>query len=115
MRNKFPDLNMGLYRDDGLAEHRRIGGKKMETIRQGLHDLFKEHGLKITINPPNKVIVHFRDVTLNLEKGTFSPYRKPNDHPLHPQGFKPPAQRDQRNAQLHQQTSVRPLKHQRGI
>ena len=31
IRNKFPDLNMCLYRDDGLAEHRRIGGKKMES------------------------------------------------------------------------------------
>ena len=29
------------------------------------------------------MIVHFLDVTLNLEKGTFSPYRKPNDHPIY--------------------------------
>ena len=38
VNNNFPDLDYGLYRDDGLATHRHI-----EEIRQGLHKLFKSH------------------------------------------------------------------------
>ena len=83
IKDKFPMLNFGLYRDDGLAEHRRIGGRELERIRQGLINLFKDHGLRITIDPPNKTIVHFLDVTMNLEKGTYQPYKKPNDKPVY--------------------------------
>ena len=77
----FPELNYGLYRDDGLASHRRLGGRRLEQIRQGLHKLFKKHGLKITIEPPNLTIVNFLDVKMNLDTGKFCPYRKPNDTP----------------------------------
>ena len=55
----------------------------MEAIRQGLHELFKRHGLKITIDPPNKIIANFLDVTLNMETGHYCPYRKPNDKPIY--------------------------------
>ena len=51
----------------------------MEKIRQGLHQLFKSFGLKITIEPPNTKIVNFLDVRLNLTSNTFCPYKKPND------------------------------------
>ena len=81
VRDKFPDLDYGLYRDDGLANHRRIGGKKLDEIRKGLQQLFRSHGLRITIEPPNLTIVNFLDVKLSLETGTFCPYRKPNDEP----------------------------------
>ena len=79
--SNFPDLDYGLYRDDGLATHRRLGGRRLEEIRQGLHRLFKSHGLKITIEPPNLIIVNFLDVKMNLDSGRFCPYRKPNDTP----------------------------------
>ena len=83
IRSEFPELNCGLYRDDGMAEHRRIPGRRMEAIRQGLHELFRRHGLKITIEPPNKIIADFLDATFNMEEGTFKPYRKPNDQPIY--------------------------------
>ena len=67
IRSEFPELNCGLYRDDGLAEHRRIPGRRMEAIRQGLHELFKRHGLKITIDPH----------PLNMETGHYCPTTAP--------------------------------------
>ena len=33
VKQNFPELNFGLYRDDGLAEHRRIGGRQVEAMR----------------------------------------------------------------------------------
>ena len=79
VKNEFKMLDFGLYRDDGLAVHDKIGGRNMEKIRQGLHQLFKSFGLKITIEPPNIKIVNFLDVKLNLTINTFCPYKKPND------------------------------------
>ena len=79
VKEKFPDLNFGLYRDDGLATHNEMNDRENEKTRQGLKELFNEHGLKITFEAPNLTIVNFLDVTLNLSTGKFSPYRKPND------------------------------------
>ena len=53
INEKFPQLDFGLYRDDGLATHDKIGGRNMEKIRQGLHKLFNKYDLKITIEAPN--------------------------------------------------------------
>ena len=84
VREKIPDLTMGLYRDDGLGYHRaRMPIPRMEKIRQELTQIFKEHGLKITVEKPNLTMVNFLDVTLDLEKEIFKPYRKPNDRPLY--------------------------------
>ena len=83
VRDNFPELDYGLYRDDGLAAHRRLGGKKLEQIRQGLQQLFKSHGLKITLEPANLTTVNFLDVKFNLDSGTHGPYRKPNDRPIY--------------------------------
>ena len=80
IRERFPELDFGLYRDDCLAAHRRIPGPRLDRIRKDLIALFKTLGLQITIET-NLLIVNFLDVTLNLDKGKFSPYRKPNDTP----------------------------------
>ena len=64
-------LDFGLYRDEGLAAHDKIGERNIEKIRQGLHQLFKSFGLKITIEPPNIKIVNFLDVKLNITSNTF--------------------------------------------
>ena len=49
MRDRFPMMNFGLYRDDGLACHRRIPGPTLDRYRKGIEDLFLENELKITI------------------------------------------------------------------
>ena len=82
VKENFKQLNFGLYRDDGLAVHDRIGGRQMEKIKQGLHDLFKSLGLRITLQA-NMKTVDFLDVTLSLETESHAPYRKPNDRPLY--------------------------------
>ena len=58
-------------------------------------------------------MVHFLDVALNLENGTYSPYRKPNDHLIYI--HKDISQGDKRNAKIHQQRTLRHLGQQRGI
>ena len=30
IRKKFPELNFGLYRDDGLAAHKKMAGRRLE-------------------------------------------------------------------------------------
>ena len=82
VRNKFPELDFGLYRDDGLAVHNRLSGRATEKIRQGLQSLFEQHKLRITVDT-DKTTTDFLDVTLDLTKGTHAPYRKPNDTPLY--------------------------------
>ena len=81
-KSLFPELNFGLYRDDGLATHSHIPGPKLDKIRKDLHKLFNEHGLKVTIDT-NLHCVNFLDVTLDLKKESHGPYRKPNDTTLY--------------------------------
>ena len=44
--------------------------------------IFKENGLKITIEA-NKKVINFLDVTLNLTNGKFYPYMKPGNQPTY--------------------------------
>ena len=80
IKDRFPELNLGLYRDDGLATHRRLPGPETDRIRKGLISLFKDLGLaiEITIDMTN---VNFLDVNMDLISEKYRPYRKPNDQP----------------------------------
>lgn len=69
--------NFGLYRDDGLASIRATP-RQTESIKKQLCEIFRENGLKITIEC-NKKIVNYLDVTLNLNNGEYQPYVKPNN------------------------------------
>ena len=82
MSDSFPELNFGLYRDDGLAIHRRIPGPRLERIKKDIIGLFRDLGLKITIET-GLFVVNFLDTTLNLKDETHAPFRKPNDKPLY--------------------------------
>lgn len=92
IKTAFPQLDFGLYRDDGLATHTHIPGPKLDKIRKDITKLFKSHNLKITIET-NMKRVNFLDVNLDLEKNKHCPYRKPNDVPLyvHKQSNHPPS------------------------
>ena len=83
MRQKFPSINFGLYRDDGLGCYKKKPGPTMERTRKAIIQLFKSNNLSITIEA-NMNQVNFLDTTLNLMDGKFrpyrKPYRKPNDH-----------------------------------
>ena len=70
--NKYNPNNIGLYRDDGLAVFKNTSGL------QSLQRMFKNKGLVIIINC-NMKIVNYLDVTLNLNDGSYRPYKKPNE------------------------------------
>lgn len=82
LKANYPQINMGLYRDDGLGTHRRIPGAELERTKKGIVDLFKDKGLKIIVKTGLKE-VDFLDVNLNLSTGEFKPYNKPNNTPTY--------------------------------
>ena len=69
--------NVGLYRDNGLGAFNATP-RQVEHIKKQICKVFADNGHKITIQA-NKKIVNFLDVTLDLNKGTFQPYTKPNN------------------------------------
>ena len=75
------NVNVGLYRDDGLAVV-KLTNRQSEQLKQQLHDIFDQFGLTILIEP-NKKIVDFLDVTLDLKHCEYRPYIKPNNKPLY--------------------------------
>ena len=82
VNSHFGKDNIGLYRDDGLSIMRRKSNRQVENTSKFLHRVFKENGLKITI-VTNLKVTDFLDVTLNLNNGSFCPYRKPNSNLLY--------------------------------
>ena len=75
------NLNIGLYRDDGLATGTQTP-RQLELIKKKLCKIFQENELSITIQA-NLKVVNFLDVTLDLNSGLFKPYMKPNDIPVY--------------------------------
>ena len=51
-------------------------------MRKDITKIFKDLGLKVTIEC-NKKVVNFLDVTLDLNTGNYYPYKKPNDELLY--------------------------------
>ena len=78
--NVYGKDNIGLYRDDGLAIFKNTSGPQANRIRKDITRRFKTYRLNITIQT-NMKIVNYLDVTFDLTKGTYCPYRKPNDEP----------------------------------
>ena len=74
-------LNIGLYRDDGLAVC-NLSERQAELTKKRLCRIFKENGLNITAEA-NKKNVNFLDVNLDLNTGLYRPYIKPNDVPTY--------------------------------
>ena len=64
------------------AVFKNITGPQADRIRKDITRHFKTHGLNITIQN-NLKIANYLDVTFNLNNGTYSPYRKPNNQPLY--------------------------------
>lgn len=70
------NINVGLYRDDGLATTNTTP-RDTENIKKEICRIFNRNGLRITIEA-NKKIISFLDVTFNLNNSTYQPYTKPN-------------------------------------
>ena len=92
MKQKVPEVDFGLYRDDGLGAIKRTPKTKLEKLKKDIFKMFKEEiGLNITLET-DLTIVNFLDVTFDLHGEKHYPYRKPNDHPIyiHKQSNHPP-------------------------
>ena len=82
LTNEFGKNNIGLYRDDGLSCFQNISGPGSEKIKKKMCKIFKENGLKITVEC-NLAITDFLDATSDLKSGTYYPYRKQNNEILY--------------------------------
>ena len=65
-----------------LVAFKNISGSKADKIKKDITKIFKETGLRITIQA-NLKVVNFLDITLNLNNGKYYPYRKSNDKPVY--------------------------------
>ena len=72
---QIPDIDIGLYRDDGLAVLNQTP-QIIEKVKKEICRIFTNNNLRITIEA-NKKTVHFVDVTLDLTTERFKPYSKP--------------------------------------
>ena len=78
---KLPNFDAILFRDDGLGittSSTRQTGK----LREAIIKVFKDHNLGIEI-VTGQDKVNFLDVTLDLQKEIYKPYRKAGDKPLY--------------------------------
>ena len=75
------NLNIGLYRDDGLAVC-KLKPRQAELTRKKLCKIFQEYGLRIT-STANVKNVNFLDINMDLQRGIHKPYMKPNDQPIY--------------------------------
>ena len=78
--SKFiPKMNVGLYRDDGLAVIQKNKRQLAENTKKQIHKYAASIGLKLTIeNPVPKT--DFLDLNLNLIDHSYAPFRKPNSN-----------------------------------
>ena len=89
--SEVKDLEMGLYRDDGLCVSSATP-RLTEKLRQKIVQIFQRNGLGTT-STANLTQVQFLDVTLDLKNEIFKPYIKPGDKPIyvHSKSNHPPA------------------------
>ena len=81
--SKFTDKNnCGLYRNDGPILLKNTNRQQMNKIRKLVMKSFKDVGFKIKFKFFKKIL-DFLNVTLNLNKGKYSSYKKTNDKILY--------------------------------
>ena len=95
-----PNINVGIYRDDGLAITNATL-RDTENIKEEICRIFNNNGLRITIEA-NKQIINFLDVTFNLNQAEyFTAICSPREQP--------PAYHHKEHSRRHQQTTVVPI------
>ena len=76
-KRKHLNVELGLYRDDGLAYSGK-SKRQVDILKKQISKVFEDHGLRITCDA-NLKVVDFLDVTFNLNTGLHKPYIKPNN------------------------------------
>ena len=82
LKNVFQNNVFGLYRDDGLAVIKGLSGAEIERLKKNVVKTFKDCGLNITIEA-NLHTVNYLDITFDLRKDTYLPYRMPDNPPVY--------------------------------
>ena len=82
LNNVFQNNTFGLYRDDRLAVIKGLSGPELERLKKNVVKTFKDCVLNITIEA-NLHTVNYLDVTFDLRKDAYLPYRKPNNPPVY--------------------------------
>ena len=82
IKENFPTLDFGLYRDDGLGCYKNMPGPQMNKIKKDIFKFFKDHNLSITLDM-NLTQVDFLDVTLNIQTNKFWPFKKQNSETIY--------------------------------
>ena len=72
-------VNVVLYRDNRLATCTK-SPKQVEAIKKEMCKIFKHNSLQITIEANKKKVVDFLDMTLDLRRAIYKPYKKPNSN-----------------------------------
>ena len=75
--NIYNCTNIGLYRDDGSTVFKKTSSPQSEKNKKTSQKMFKNKCLDIT--NCNMKIVNYLDVTLNLNNGSYRPYKKPTE------------------------------------
>ena len=78
---ELPNFESILFREDGLGIT-SCSARLQEKLRQKIMQIFAEHALKISIKIDLEK-VDYLDVSLDLERGLYKPYRKLGDRPLY--------------------------------
>ena len=82
LKNVFQNNTFGLYRDDRLAVIKGLSGPEIEKLKKCDVKTSKDCELNITIEA-NLHTVSYLDVTFDLRKGTYLPYRKSDKPPVY--------------------------------
>ena len=77
LQEVLPVGMFGLYRDDGLSVVDIDTPSNLERLTKRIRSLMKSAGFDITIDAGSKS-TNFLDVSLNMTRESFQPYRKPN-------------------------------------
>ena len=59
-----------------------VNGQQIDWVRKNTIQIFKDIGFLIDVET-NLKIIDFLDIAFDLNKGTFKPYKKPNDSLLY--------------------------------
>ena len=75
-----------------IGSFKNTSGPQSEKIKKTFQKMFENKGLDIIINFNMKIVNYF-DVTLNLNDGSYRPYKKPNDetNDIHVNSDHPPS------------------------
>ena len=74
LENMLRKTKFGLYQVDGLILLKNLNGQQMDKKKKTIIKIFRDLHFSIDIQT-NLKEVHFLDVTLNLQNGTYCPYR----------------------------------------